>query len=101
MKQTPTAPPAADSFQHPLRTLVVDDSVVVLESLCAYFKTQPLFQVVGTAIDGGEALQMAELLGPDLVLMDLHMPVVDGFQATAILRRRAPNIRIIIMTVEA
>jgi DNA-binding NarL/FixJ family response regulator len=100
MKQTPTTPPAPDNFPHPLRTLVVDDSVVFLKGLCAYFKTQPLFQVVGTALDGSEALHMVELLGPDLVFMDLRMPVVDGLQATAILRRRVPNIRIIIMTME-
>ncbi|MGD0651730.1 MAG: response regulator transcription factor [Verrucomicrobiia bacterium] len=100
MKQTPTTPPAPDNFPHPLCTLVVDDSVVLLEALCAHFKTQPLFQVVGTAVDGSEALHMAELLGPDLILMDLHMPVMDGLQATAILRRRVPNIRIIIMTTE-
>jgi DNA-binding NarL/FixJ family response regulator len=98
MKQT--TPPAPDNFLHPLRTLVVDDSAVFLQGLCAYFKTQPLFQVVGTAMDGGEALHMAELLGPDLVLMDLRMPVVDGLQATAILRHRVPNLRIVIMTME-
>jgi DNA-binding NarL/FixJ family response regulator len=100
MKQTPTTPPAPDNFPHPLRTLVVDDSVVLLEGLCAYFKTQPLFQVVGTAMDGSEALHMAELPGPDLVFMDLRKPVMDGLQATAILRRRLPNIRIILMTLE-
>ena len=100
MKLTPPAPSAPDSFQHPLRTLLVDDSVVWLKSLCAYFETQPLFQVVGTAIDGGEALHRTELLGPDLILMDLHMPVMDGFQATAILRRRTPGIRIIFMTTD-
>ena len=100
MKQTPTMPPPPDNFPQPLRTLVVDDSVVLLEALCAYFKTQPLFQVVGTAVDGSEALHMAELLGPDLVLMDLHMPVMDGLQATAILRRCVPNIQIIIMTLD-
>jgi DNA-binding NarL/FixJ family response regulator len=79
---------------------VVDDSFRFLKALCAYLQTEPLFQVVGTAMDGGESLRMAELLGPDLVLMDLHMPVTDGLQATAILRRRQPNVRIIIMTVE-
>ena len=97
MKETPTTP---DNFPHPLRILVADDSVVFSKSLCAYLKSQPLIQVVGTAMDGGEALHMAELLGPDLILMDLRMPVVDGLQATAILRHRVPNMRIIIMTIE-
>jgi two-component system nitrate/nitrite response regulator NarL len=97
MNQTPTTP---DNFPHPLRTLVVDDSVKFLEVLCGYIKTQPLFQVVGTAMGGEEALHMAAFLEPDLVLMDLHMPIMGGLQATAILRRGVPNIRIIIMTIE-
>jgi len=100
MNQTPTAPSAPDNFPQPLRMLVVDDSFRFLKALCAYLKTEPLFQVVGTAMGGGEALHMAELLGPDLVLMDLHMPVMDGLQATAILRCRLPYARIIIMTAE-
>ena len=100
MKQTPTTPPDPDNFPRPLRTLVVDDSAMLLKSLCAYLKTQRLFEVVGTAVDGKEALHIAELLVPDLVLMDLHMPVMDGLQATASLRCCMPNIRIIIMTME-
>jgi DNA-binding NarL/FixJ family response regulator len=100
MKHPPTASPVPNNFPHVFRTLVVDNSVVFLKSLCSYLKTQPLFQVIGTAADGGEALRVVELLGPDLVLMDLHMPVIDGLQATAILRRRMPNVRIIIMTLE-
>ena len=100
MKQTPTTPAAPDNFPRPLRTLVVDDYVMLLKSLCAYLETQPLFQVVGAAVNGSEALHLAGLLGPDLVLMDLQMPVMDGLEATAILRRHAPNTRIIIMTME-
>jgi len=100
MKQTPTTPPAPDNFPQPLRTLVVDDSFRFLKALCAYLQTQPSFQVVGTAVDGSEALHMVELLEPDLVFMDLHMPFMDGLQATAIQRRRMPNMRIIIMTRE-
>lgn len=100
MKQTPTTLPVPDNFPHPLRTLVVDDSVRLLAGLSAYFETNPLIQVVGTAMDGSEALHMAELLEPDLVLMDLRMPVMDGLQATAILRRRVPTTRIVIMTME-
>jgi two-component system nitrate/nitrite response regulator NarL len=100
MKQTPTTPTALDNHPHPLRTLVVDDSVMFMEGLCAYLMTEPLFQVVGTALDGSEALHMVDLLEPDLVFMDLHMPFMDGLQATEILRRRMPNMRIIIMTRE-
>jgi DNA-binding NarL/FixJ family response regulator len=100
MKNTPATPPAPDNHPHPLRTLLVDDSVMFLEDLCAYLMTEPLFQVVGTALDGTEALHMVDLLEPDLVIMDLLMPFMDGLQTTVILRRRVPNMRIIIMTRE-
>ena len=89
-----------DNFPIPLRTLVVDDSAMLLEDLCAYLKSKPLFQVFGTAANGREALRMAELHEPDLVLMDLNMPVMDGLKTTAILRRRLPDLRIIIMTLD-
>ena len=56
--------------------------------------------MVGTAANGGEALHKADVLAPDLVLMDLHMPCMDGLQATALLRRRLPTTRIIIMTLD-
>jgi len=100
MKQTPSTSSAPNNHPHPLRTLVVDDSVMFMEGLCAYLTTEPMFQVVGTALDGSEALHMVDLLEPDLVFMDLHMPFMDGLQATEILRRRMPNMRIIIMTRE-
>ena len=82
----------------PLRTLIVDDSAQLREGLCDLLDNEPLVRVVGTATDGCEALQKAALLAPDLVLMDLHMPVMDGLQATVQLRCRLPNARIIIMT---
>lgn len=100
MKQTLTTPPTHDNHPHPLRTLVVDDSVMFMEGLCAYLMREPMFQVVGTALDGSEALHMVDMLEPDLVFMDLHMPFMDGLQATEILRRRMPNMRIIMMTRE-
>ena len=100
INQTPHTSPALSNLPQPLRTLVVDDSFRFLKAVCAYLRMEPLFQVVGTAMGGGEALRMAEVLGPDLILMDLNMPVVDGLQTTAILRRRVPTVRIIIMTMD-
>ena len=95
LKQTSTALTAPDDFSHPLRTLVVNNSVLLLKVLYAYLRAQLLFQVVRIAVSGREALHMVELLGPDLVLIDLRMPVMNGWVAPAILRRRVPDVRII------
>src|SRR5689334_17696956 len=100
MKDTQTTPVVPGRIRSPFRTLVVDDSATLLENLCRFLEAQPLLQVVGTAAQGNEALHMAEVLRPDLVLMDLNMPLVDGLQATAILRNRLPHIRVIIMTID-
>ena len=83
-----------------IRTLVVDDSALLLSCLLRLFHAQELVQVVGTAANGREALDKADGLAPDLVLMDLHMPCMDGLQATALLRHRLPKTRIIIMTLD-
>jgi two-component system, NarL family, response regulator LiaR len=95
-----TERPVSDDSRIPIRTLVVDDSAVLLEKLCHFLETQPLMELVGTAAQGQEALFMAELLRPDLVLMDLNMPLMDGLQATAMLRRRFPEIRVILLAFE-
>jgi DNA-binding NarL/FixJ family response regulator len=83
---------------HPLRTLIVDNSELFLTCLQRLLKVQGVVQVVGTAADGREAVEMAGKLTPDLVLMDLHMPGMDGLQATMLLRQQVPGSRIIIMT---
>jgi pilus assembly protein CpaE len=95
-----TTPAVPDRIRSPFRTLVVDDSATLLERLCRVLEKQPLLEVVGTAAQGNEALHLAEVLRPDLVLMDLNMPLVDGLQATAILCRRFPHIRVIIMSMD-
>ena len=100
MKTKHETPVASGSIVQPLRTLLVDDSVLLLACLRLLLDRQALVHVVGTAANGNEALQQAELLTPDLVLMDLHMPGVDGLQAAALLRRHLPHARIIIMTLD-
>jgi DNA-binding NarL/FixJ family response regulator len=96
-RKTPMAPAGAFC---PVRTLLVDDSTVLLSCMSLVLGSHRLVQVVGTAVDGREALSKAVALMPDLVLMDLHMPRMDGLQATEVLRRRLPGIRIIIMTLD-
>ena len=91
---------APGGSRHPLRTLIVDDSTPLLSHLRRFLDAQAFVHVVGTADNGSEALLKADELTPDLVLMDLNMPYMDGLQATGHLRRRQPNARIIIMTLD-
>lgn len=100
MNDTQALPVVVDRIPPPFHTLVVDDSADLLAGLCRLLETQSRIRVVGTAAEGNEALQMAKALRPDLVLMDLNMPLLNGLQATAILRRRLPEIRVIIMSLD-
>jgi two-component system, NarL family, response regulator LiaR len=82
----------------PIRVLLVDDHAVVREGLRAFLELQDGMIVVGEAADGAEALERAEETAPDVVLMDLVMPQVDGVAAMRSLRERAPRIRVIVLT---
>lgn len=81
----------------PLRLLVVDDHPVVRMGLVAMLSEHPDFEVVGEAQDGAEAVVLAARLTPDVVLMDLRMPVMDGADATARMRaaERAPAVLVL------
>ena len=81
-----------------IRVLICDDQHVVCEGLRAILSTSPDIEVVGLAHDGAEALDLAATVRPDVVLMDLKMPVVNGVQATRELRARFPNVRVLILT---
>jgi len=81
----------------PIRVLIADDHAVVREGLRTFFSLQDDIEVVGDAADGEQAVAMAERLEPDVVVMDLVMPKLDGIAAMRELRRRAPGTRVVIL----
>jgi NarL family two-component system response regulator LiaR len=82
----------------PIRVLLVDDHAVVRDGLRTYLGLQDGLEVVGEAADGAEAVRVAEELRPDVILMDLVMPVLDGVGAMRALRERLPATRVIVLT---
>jgi DNA-binding NarL/FixJ family response regulator len=82
----------------PIRLLIVDDHPVVRDGLRGIFEGDPEFEVLGEASDGAEAVDMAESLQPDVVLMDLRMPNVDGATAIRTLAKRANPARVLVLT---
>jgi DNA-binding NarL/FixJ family response regulator len=81
-----------------IRVVVADDQRVVREGLALVLGLLPDVDVVGSAADGAEAVELAVALRPDIVLMDLRMPRCDGVEATRRLRERAPEIRVVVLT---
>ncbi|WP_272976353.1 response regulator [Deinococcus geothermalis] len=82
----------------PVRVLLVDDHAVVRQGLRLFLSLDSQIEVVGEAANGEEALAAAERLHPDVVIMDLMMPVMDGIQATRLLRRQHPDTEVIALT---
>jgi DNA-binding NarL/FixJ family response regulator len=82
----------------PLRVLLVDDQALFREALATLLEVRPEVEVVGGAANGAEALARVAELGPDVVLMDLHMPVLDGIAATRRLRVEHPAVRVLALT---
>ena len=81
-----------------IRVLLVDDHAVVREGLRTYLELQDGIEVAGEAADGHEGIAAAERLRPDVILMDLVMPRLDGVGAMRELRRRLPAVRVIVLT---
>ena len=82
----------------PVRVLLADDQRLVRESLSTLLSLLDGIELVANAADGQEALELADLHRPDVVLMDLRMPRLDGIEATRILGQRRPDVRVIALT---
>jgi DNA-binding NarL/FixJ family response regulator len=82
----------------PIRVLIVDDHAVVREGLRAFLELQDRVEVIGEAGDGREAIEEAERLRPDVILMDLVMPRLDGVEAMRELHEQVPAARVIVLT---
>ena len=81
-----------------IKVLLVDDHAVVRDGIRARLEQHPDFSVVGEAINGREAIQKVSELNPDVVLMDISMPVMNGMDAAKYLREKYPDIKVIILT---
>ncbi len=81
-----------------IRILIADDHPVVLTGLEGMLTGQPEFEIVGEATNGRQAVDMADRLHPDVVLMDLRMPGLDGVAATSAIRQRRPDTQVLVLT---
>jgi two-component system, NarL family, nitrate/nitrite response regulator NarL len=81
-----------------VRVLIADDNELFLSALDALLGGEPEISVVGRAADGEEAVRLVDELDPDVVLMDLSMPVLDGFVATQEIQQKSPETRVLVLT---
>jgi DNA-binding NarL/FixJ family response regulator len=85
--------------QVPVRSvLVVDDTQAIRKLVCEIFASEEDIEVSGQAENGREAIEKAQLLRPDLIVMDLYMPLMNGFEATRALKRLMPAVPVIIFS---
>jgi two-component system, NarL family, nitrate/nitrite response regulator NarL len=82
----------------PITVLLVDDHILFREGLTSLLSGRPDIQVVGSAEDGLQAIEMARRLMPDLILMDVQMPHLDGIRATQQIKREMPDVRVVMLT---
>jgi two-component system nitrate/nitrite response regulator NarL len=88
----------ASRMKSPIKLLLVDDHPVVRKGIASCLAKFPNLQIVGEAADGPEAIRKAKELNPDIVLMDVDMPQMDGLAATQLLRKEMPNVKVLILS---
>jgi DNA-binding NarL/FixJ family response regulator len=81
-----------------IKVLIADDHSLFAQALEAILGTDERFEIVALARNGGEAVALAESLEPDVVLMDISMPVLDGFAATVELQKKRPDLPVLMIT---
>ena len=84
-----------------IRVLIADDRPRSRDGLKALLVTQPEVEIVDEAADGREAVQLVEECRPDVVLMDARMPVMDGLEATRLIKEKWPKVKVIVLTMYA
>lgn len=94
---TPSTPVA---FNRPVKILVADDHAVIRKMVTATLKEEPSFDVIGEAENGLQAVDKAELLKPDVVILNIKMPVLDGFEAARRIRKKLPEVAVVILSSE-
>ena len=90
---------AGEAKVEKIRLMIVDDNEVVREGLKSILDPQDDIDVIGEAVDGLDAVVKAEKLNPDVILMDAHMPGIDGTEATRRIKRGMPGVKILFLTV--
>lgn len=93
--------PPVNHEQRLVRVLIVDDMPQVLHDLRQLLELSGAVEVIGEARDGQEAIQLAAKLSPEVVVMDLEMPGMDGYEATCQIKSRHPAPRVVILSVHA
>jgi DNA-binding NarL/FixJ family response regulator len=89
---------ATAGLSHPIRVLIVDDEPLFLEMVQALLDVEEGTEVVGKARDGKQAVELARALRPDVIVMDISMPVMDGLDATREIYAHDPNATVLILT---
>lgn len=84
-----------------IRVLLADDHEGFRRSLANFLRNQAGVEIIGEAIDGVDAIEQTEKLCPDLVLMDLEMPMCDGFEATREIKLRVPDTKVVILSMHS